>query len=150
MDSPTFLCALHTQKQGFSHEQFLKNYENTIKFQKILICSANHLMASKIMLNVEKLRGSAESDLLSVMQTSIISAALQASGENSILFSDSLLLFALSLCSVMPLSSPSCSEINDVEAGMHLKNVQILVNCSCGCLPANNNLSERNLPHGDE
>ena len=98
-----------------------------LKFQKIFICSASYLMTSKIMLNVEKLRGSAESDLLSVMQTSIISTAVQASGENSILFSDSLLLFAPSLCSVMPLLSRSCSERNDVEAGMHLKMYRYLL-----------------------
>src|SRR5688572_18690783 len=94
---------------------------------------ATHLTTSKIMLNVEKLRGSPEIDRLSVTQTSITTAALPASGDRSILFSVNLLLFAApSLRSGSPplgspTEPPSCTEKNVAVAGMHLKSVyQIL------------------------
>ena len=89
--------------------------------QRSLLYSADYLITSKIMLNVEKFRGSVESDLLSVMQTSIITATLQVSGDNNMLFSDRLLFAGPSLCSSPPVSSLRCAEKNVVEAGVYLK-----------------------------
>jgi hypothetical protein len=89
---------------------------------------APHLTTSKITLNVEKLSGSPAIDRLSVTQASITAAALQASGDSSMLFSDSLLFFSVpSLRSASPapllfLSLPlSCTDSNVADAGMHLR-----------------------------
>lgn len=91
---------------------------------------APHLITSKITLNVEKLSGSPAIDRLSVMQASITAAALQASGDSSMLFSDSLLLLFFSAPSLrsgspaplLVFSPPSsCTDNNVADAGMHLK-----------------------------
>jgi hypothetical protein len=89
---------------------------------------APHLTTSKITLNVEKLSGSPAIDRLSVTQASITAAALQASGDSSMLFSDSLLFFsAPSLRSASPAPllflsrPPSCTDSNVADAGMHLR-----------------------------
>ena len=98
------------------------------------------------MLNVEKLRGSPESDRLSVTQTSIVTAATQASGVRNMLFNDSDLLFFAAPCLLgsgsppLPSSTtatpPSCTEKNVAVAGMHLKSVRKkIVTDLLPCLP---------------
>ena len=99
------------------------------------------------MLNVEKLRGSPESDRLSVTQTSIVTAATQASGVRNMLFNDSDLLFFAAPCLLgsgsppppslaTALPPPSCTEKNVAVAGMHLKSVRKkIVTDPLPCLP---------------